>query len=81
MEFNVQQLLFEVFSHIMRIFDSVEPLSKSTFPFLYIKWQSLEPPNSTPGEIDICAHRLLWMEFNVQQLLFEVFSHTYNAYF
>ncbi len=53
-EFNAQQLLFEVFSHILRIFDSVDPLSKSTFPFLYIlifqRWQSLESPSSIPGE-------------------------------
>ncbi len=53
-EFNAQQLLFEAFSHILRIFGRAEPLSKSTFPFLYIiifqRWQSLESPSSTPGE-------------------------------
>ncbi len=43
-EFNAEQLLFEAFSHIMRIFDNIEPQTESTFPFLYIiifqRWQS-----------------------------------------
>ncbi len=34
-EFNAQQLLFEAFSHIMRIFGSVEPQTESTSPFQY----------------------------------------------
>ncbi len=54
-----EQRLFEAFFDIMPIFGSVRPLSKSTFPFQYIIfqiWQFLEPPSTTPGEIDICAH-------------------------
>ncbi len=34
-EFNVQQLLWETFSLIMRIFGSVESQTESTFPFQY----------------------------------------------
>ncbi len=53
MEFNAQQLLFEAFSHIMRIFDNIQPLSESTSSCLYIiifqRRQSLEPFNFTPG--------------------------------
>ncbi len=45
-EFNAQQLSFEAFSHIMRIFGSGEPQTESTFPFLYIiifqRWESFE---------------------------------------
>ncbi len=33
MEFNAQQLLFEIFSHIIRIFGSVQPQTESTCPF------------------------------------------------
>ncbi len=33
MEFNAQQLLFETFSHIIRIFGSVEPTTESTCLF------------------------------------------------
>ncbi len=33
--FNDEQLLFEAFSHIMRIFGSVEPQTESNFPFQY----------------------------------------------
>ncbi len=54
MDFQTEQLLFEAFHHILRIFGSIEPLSKTTFPFLYIiifqRWQSLESLSSTPGE-------------------------------
>ncbi len=37
MKFNSEQLLFDTFFYVMRIFGSVEPQSKSHFPFLYIK--------------------------------------------
>ncbi len=37
----------------IRIFGSVKPQTESTFPFLYIiiflRWESFEPPSSTPG--------------------------------
>ncbi len=50
-EFNAQQLLFEAFSHIMRIFGSIEPQTESTFPFQYNiifkTYQSLESLSST----------------------------------
>ncbi len=34
-EFNAQQLLFEAFSFIMRIFGRIEPQTESAFPFQY----------------------------------------------
>ncbi len=50
-ELNAQQLLFEGFSHIIRIFGSIEPQTESTFPFQYNiifeSHQSLEPLSST----------------------------------
>ncbi len=49
-EFNAQQLLFETFSHIKLIFDSVESQTESTFPFQYniiSETYSLEPLSST----------------------------------
>ncbi len=50
-EFNAEQLLFEAFSHIMRIFGSVEPQTESTFPFhyniIFETYQFLEPLSST----------------------------------
>ncbi len=50
-EFNVQQLLFEAFSHTMRIFGSIGPQTESTFPFQYNRifetYLSLEPFSST----------------------------------
>ncbi len=53
MKFNSEQFLFQSFFDVMRIFDSVEPLSEFTIPFLYIilfqRGQSLKPPSSTPG--------------------------------
>ncbi len=53
MEFIAQQLLFEALLDIMSIFGSVELLSESTLPFLYIIifqiWESLEPRSSTLG--------------------------------
>ncbi len=36
MKLNSEQLLFRAFLHVMRIFGSVELLSESNFPFLYI---------------------------------------------
>ncbi len=48
---DAQQLLFEAFSHIMRIFSSVQPQTESTFPFQYNiifeTYQSSEIPSST----------------------------------
>ncbi len=35
-KFNSDQLLFEAFSDVMRIFGSIEPQSESNFPFLYV---------------------------------------------
>ncbi len=35
-KFNFEQLLFEPFFDVMRIFGSIEPQSESNFPFLYI---------------------------------------------
>ncbi len=68
----------------MRIFGSFEYQTESTFPFLYIiifqRWQSFEPPNSTPREIDKCAHSLFCTEFNAEQLLFEVFPHIWTTH-
>ncbi len=80
MKFNAEQLLFELFSHIVRIFGSIEPQTESSFPFLYIIifqriMQSFEPPSSTLREVDMCAHSLFCTEFNAEQLLFEVFPH------
>ncbi len=77
MEFNAQQVLFEVFSHILRIFDSVEPQTESTFPFQYNiifeTYQSLEPPTSTlDGGIHLHP-ALFCMEFKTERLLFEPF--------
>ncbi len=52
-KFNSEQLLFEAFFDVMRIFGSFEPQSESNFLFLYIiRFQiywSLEPPTSTHG--------------------------------
>ncbi len=60
MEFNAQQLLFEPFLDIMRIFGSVEPSSESTFPLFFIiifqTHQSLEPLAALWREVDICAY-------------------------
>ncbi len=36
MKFNSEQLLFEAFFDVMRIFGSVQPQNESNFPFLYI---------------------------------------------
>ncbi len=36
MDFNVEQLLFQYFFDVMRIFGSIEPQTESTFSFLYI---------------------------------------------
>ncbi len=53
-KFNVQQLLFEAFSHILRIFGSIEPLTEFTLPFqnniIFETYQSLEPSRSTLEE-------------------------------
>ncbi len=68
-EFNAEQLLFIAFSHIMRIFGSIELQTKSTFPFLYIifqRWQSLEPQALLRREIDECAHSLFCTELNAE---------------
>ncbi len=35
-KFNSEQLLFEAFFHVGRIFGGIEPQSKFTFPLLYI---------------------------------------------
>ncbi len=69
-EFNARQLLFEAFSQIMRIFDSIEPESESTFPFQYNiifeTNQSLENLAPRLREIDMCAHSLFCTQFNAQ---------------
>ncbi len=36
MKFNSEQLLFETFFEVMRIFGSIRPQSEYNFPFLYI---------------------------------------------
>ncbi len=44
------------FFDALRIFGDVEPQTESTSPFLYIiifqRWESFEPPSSTPGVAD-----------------------------
>ncbi len=61
---DAQQLLFEAFSYIMRIFGTVEPHTESTLPFLYImifqRWQYFEAPSSTPEE-DRHVHLLTFL--------------------
>ncbi len=69
--------LFEAFSHIMRIFGSVEPQTESTSPFLdnikFETYQSLEPPKTTL-EGGKHVHPLTFLyRFNAQQLLFKGF--------
>ncbi len=53
-KFNFQQLLFKDFFDAMRILGGVEPRTEYTSPFFYIiifqRWESLEPPSSTPGK-------------------------------
>ncbi len=48
----------------MRIFGRVEPYIECISSFLYSiifqLYQTFEPPNSTPGEINICARGLLY---------------------
>ncbi len=68
----------------MSIFGSIEHFSESTFTFQYIiifqTWQSLEPPTSTPGQIDRCARLVFYRKYNFQQLLFEAFFHIIRGY-
>ncbi len=53
-EFNFEQLSFKTFFDALRIFGMVEPQTESISPFLYIiifqRWESFEPPSSTPWE-------------------------------
>ncbi len=65
-EFNTEQLLFKAFSHIMRIFGSIELQTESTFPFLN---------TIILREIDQCTHGLFCMKFNYEQSLLEAFPH------
>ncbi len=50
-----QQLLFEVFFHIIPIFGSIKYQTESAFPFQYNiifeTYQSLEPSSSTHAEV------------------------------
>ncbi len=84
-KFNAQQLLLEEFFDIMCIFSKVEPQTGSTFSFQYTAifetYQFLEPPSSTPGGIDMCAHGIFCTEFNAQLPLYgEAFSRTVHIF-
>ncbi len=78
MEFNAQQLLFEAFSHIMRIFGGTELQTESTFPFQYNirfeTYQSLELLSSTLEQGRRVHPLTLLYRIHGQQLLFEPFS-------
>ncbi len=65
MKFNAQQLLFEAFSLIMRIFGSFVHQTESTFPFQYNlifeTYQPLKPPSSTlEGGRYVCLLNFLY---------------------
>ncbi len=83
MEFNAQQLLFEAFSHIMRIFGSVKPQTESPFPFqhniTFETYQPLKPLSFTlEGGRQVCHY--FCIEFNAQQLLSEPFLDTMRIF-
>ncbi len=74
-KFNVQELLFEAFFDIMRIFNNVQLESESTFPplcnIIFETYQFLSPIATLPGKIDMCNALLFCTKFIAQQLLFE----------
>ncbi len=68
----------------MHIFGGVEPQTESTSLFLYIiifqRWESFEPPSSTPREDKQMHSRTFCVKFNFEQLLFKTFFWR-DAYF
>ncbi len=73
-KFNAQQLLFETFIDIMRIFGSVETLIKSTFfPQNNIISIYRGTKLHSRGEIDVCAQWIFCIKVNSEQLLLEQF--------
>ncbi len=83
-EFNAQQLLFEAFFHIMRIFGSVETQTESTFPLQYNiifeTYQSLEVLSSTLEE-GRHVHPLTFLYRNQRSTIFIGTIFGYNAIF
>ncbi len=82
MEFNAQQVLFEVlFLGKTHIFGSAA-LSPKVILLSHISkddnfWSSLSP---LLGDTDVGAHGLFCTEFNAQQLLFETFLDTLRIF-
>ncbi len=59
--FKAQQLLFEAFLDVTRIFATIEPWSESTFPFLYIIVLLLQ--HWSQWRHYKTSHRFLWFVY------------------